>query len=161
MGSPLIPYKTDENSKSNSEIANNKPLTSKPAHDKKDLRGYGDILYVGGHKMYPKGGETMIFLYDDCFELGAKREKTVLSIPYSDIISLDNMDETKISAERVAVLGVLGALLKKRHVYTVIRYKEEWDDQTIVLDFENNIDKLQPYIYKKMLDIKKNKSSVS
>ncbi|HEX9318247.1 MAG TPA: hypothetical protein VF884_04860 [Nitrososphaeraceae archaeon] len=60
--------------------------------------------------MYPKGGETMIFLYEDRFELGAKKEKTVVSIPYSDIINLENKDETEISAERVVLLGVIGAL---------------------------------------------------
>lgn len=106
MGSPLIPYKTDENSSKTSETENNKPVTSKPVvtkdtkpvRDKKDLRGHADIQYIGGHKMYPESGKTKIFFYDDCFELGAKREKTVLSIPYSDIISLENMDERKIAA---------------------------------------------------------------
>lgn len=57
------------------------------------------------------------------------------------------------------MFGVLGALWKERHVYTVIRYKEEYDDQTIVLDFEDIVGELQPYIYKKMLDCRKNKSS--
>lgn len=150
MGGPLIPYKTNNSSKS--ESAAEKQVVTK---DKKELKGYGDILYVGGHKTYPKGGETMIFLYEDRFELGSKKEKTVLSIPYSDIIYLENMDETKISAERVVMLGVVGALWKKRHVYTVIRYREEMDEQTIVLDFEDNIEKLQPYIYRKMLEYRK------
>lgn len=75
------------------------------------------------------------------------------------------MDEQKISAERVIGLGlvfvplaIVGAMWKKRHIYTVIRYKEINDEQTIALDFENNIDKFQPYICNKMLEYRKNNS---
>ncbi|MGA9743807.1 MAG: hypothetical protein WBQ16_04260 [Nitrososphaeraceae archaeon] len=66
------------------------------------------------------------------------------------------MDEQKISADRVIGLGlifvplaIVGAMWKKRHIYTVIRYTDEIDKQTIVLDFEDNIDEYQPYIYRK------------
>ncbi|HEY7226960.1 MAG TPA: hypothetical protein VH481_02420 [Nitrososphaeraceae archaeon] len=51
--------------------------------------------------------------------------------------------------------GIIGALWKNRHIYTVIHYKDELDEQKIVLDFEDNIDKCQPYIYNKMVEAKK------
>ena len=98
---------------------------------------------------------TVVFVYSDRIDIGAKKEKTGISVPYSDIINIENMDDKKISAERVILLGVIGALWKKRHIYTMIRYKEELDEQTIVLDFEDNVEILQPYIYRKMLEHRK------
>lgn len=68
------------------------------------------------------------------------------------------MDEQKISALRVVGLGlvflplaIVGAMWKKKHLYTVIQYKDELDNQTIVVDFEEYIDEAQPLIYHKML----------
>ena len=46
---------------------------------------------------------------------------------------------------------------KKRHLYTVIQYKDELDDQTIVIDFDNNIDEAQSLIYRKMLEARTRK----
>jgi len=47
MGSLLIPYKSDDNSSKYSELATDRPIHQ--TKDKKELKGYGDILYVGGH----------------------------------------------------------------------------------------------------------------
>jgi hypothetical protein len=58
---------------------------------------YAGIYYVSGHKAWPKPVNTMIFVYDDRVGLGAKQEETVLSIPYSKMIIIENMDEKKIS----------------------------------------------------------------
>lgn len=52
MGSQLIPYKSDQGS-SKSVSGSDKSVLQ--TSDKKELKGYGDIIYVGGHKMYPKG----------------------------------------------------------------------------------------------------------
>lgn len=71
------------------------------------------------------------------------------------MINIENMDEKKIAAERVILLGVFGALWKKKHIYTVIHYKDESDEQKIVLDFEDYVDSCQPWIYKKMLEARK------
>jgi hypothetical protein len=65
------------------------------------------------------------------------------------------MDEKKIAAERVVLLGIVGALWKKRHIYTVIHYNDEIGQKTIVLDFDRFIENLQPFIYKKMLEYRK------
>jgi hypothetical protein len=66
--------------------------------------------------------------------------------------NIENMDEHKISALRVVLLGIIGILWKKRYLYTVIQYSDGTDDQTIVLDFGKKLDELQPLIYQKMLD---------
>jgi hypothetical protein len=127
-----------------------------------ECKGYARIYYVGGHKAWPKPVMTMIFVYDDRIELSPKQQETVISIPYSEIVNIENMDEQRISTERVVGLGlvfvplaIVGAIWKKRHIYTVIRYRDINDEQTIILDFEDNIDKFQPYIYNKMLENRK------
>jgi hypothetical protein len=45
--------------------------------------------------------------------------------------------------------------VEKKHLYTVIQYKDELDNQTIVVDFEGYIDEAQPLIYHKMMDFKR------
>ena len=73
--------------------------------------------------------------------------------------NIQNMDEKKIPALRVVGLGlvfvplaIVGAVWKKKHIYTVIQYNDETGELTVVLDFGRFIDKLQPFIYRKMLE---------
>lgn len=156
MGSPLIPYTPDKDSDKSSQ--SNPETLARQVDNYNELKTCAiDIVYVGGHKAYPKGGNSMMFVYSDRIDIGSNKEKTGISVPYSDIINIENMDENKIAAERVVMFGIIGALWKKRHIYTVIRYKEELDEQTIVLDLEDNIEILQPYIYRKMLEHRKKK----
>ena len=60
-----------------------------------------------------------------------------------------------MSADRVIMLGVIGALWKKKHIYTVIHYKDELDQQKIILDFEDYVEYAQGLIYRKMLEARK------
>lgn len=115
----------------------------------------GEIEYVGGHKAFPSSGGTKIFFYDDRIELGPKQEKTLIKIPYSNIIDIENLDEKKFAAERAIMLGLIGALWKKKHIYTVIHYKDELDQQKVILDFEDNVEYAQRLIYNKMLEARK------
>ena len=71
--------------------------------------------------------------------------------------NIQNMDEKKISALRVVGLGlvfvpltIVAAVWKKKHIYTVIQYND--GELTVVLDFGRFIDKLEPFIYRKMLE---------
>jgi len=129
--------------------------------------------YLGGHVEYPKSRRCGINLKEDRLELyfeqksyGDKFEKKpTLIISYQSITNIENMDEKRISALRVVALGlifvplaIVGALWKKKHVYTVIQYKDEISERTIVLDFGKKIDEAQPLIYHKMLESKKDKS---
>lgn len=84
------------------------------------------------------------------------------SIPYSnrDVSDISNNDDP--SALRVVGLGlafvplaIVGAMWKKKHIYTVIQYRDEMDKQTIVLDFGKHIEELQPFIYRKMLQYRR------
>lgn len=71
------------------------------------------------------------------------------------MINIENADKDKVSLFRVAMFGVIGALWKKNHIYTIIQYGDEMDDHTIAVDFEEYIDEAQPLIYHKMLEFRK------
>jgi hypothetical protein len=78
--------------------------------------------------------------------------------------NIENTIEKKISALRVIVLGlifiplaIVGALWKKNHIYTIIRFRDYFDDQMIVLDFDENIDSAQSVIYRRMLEFRNTK----
>ena len=120
--------------------------------------------YLGGHVEYPKSRRCGINLHDDRLELYFEEKsffsdgfekKPTLIISYQSMTSIENTNEDRISAMRVAMLGIIGGLWKKKHVYTVIQYKDEISERTIVLDFGNKIDEAQPLIYHKMLDSRK------
>ena len=104
--------------------------------------------YIGGHKAFPKQTHTQVLILPDRLEL----VKPSLVVPYISITNIENMDERKISALRVALLGIVGLFWKKKCLYTVVQYNDGLDEQTIVIDFGKQIDEIQPLIYQKMLE---------
>jgi hypothetical protein len=109
-----------------------------------------DAKYVGGHKMFPKSVDTAILLFNDRMEI---EKLNHLKVNYKSMTNIENADESKISAMRIVLLGIIGALWKKKHTYTVIQYKDILGElQTMVFDFDKDIDKVQPIIYQKMLE---------
>ena len=74
-----------------------------------------------------------------------------LRISYSSMSRIENMEEKKISALRLVGLGIIGVLWKKKYLYTIIRYGDGIDEQTIVLDVGKKIDQVQSLINRKML----------
>ena len=118
------------------------------------------VKYVGGHLLYPKSrNNAYIEILSDklCITMidfqGDKTTEITLDVPYKSIIIIENADEKKIAAMRVVLLGVIGALWKKKHIYTVIRFKDELEnEQTMVFDFGDKIETIQPLIYSKVLE---------
>jgi len=117
-----------------------------------------DAKYLGGHKAYPanKPKDVKINIFLDRIEIHS--DKFLFNIPYSQMTNIENMDEKKISALRVVGLGlvflplaIVGAIWKKKKIYTVIEYNDGIDTQSIVLDFEKHLEKKQPIIYQKMI----------
>ena len=94
-------------------------------------------------------------MYDDRIEIDLRRQNTLLTTPYAKMLNIENVDENKIAAERVVMFGIIGALWKKRHTYTMIEYKDEMDEQKIILDLEDLINIFQPFIYRKKLENRK------
>jgi hypothetical protein len=118
------------------------------------------VRYLGGHKAFPTPTDTKMHFYYDRVEI----DNPKLVVPYRNMQNIENTNEKKISALRVIVLGlifvplaILGALWKKNHIYTIIRFRDYFDDQMIVLDFDQNIDSAQSVIYKRMLEFRNSK----
>jgi hypothetical protein len=115
------------------------------------------IKYLGGHKAFPTHTDTKMHFYYDRIEI----DNPKLIVPYRYMQNIENTNEKKISALRVILLGlifvplaIVGALWKKNHVYTIIRFRDNFDDQMIVLDFDQNIASAQSLIYKRMLEFR-------
>ena len=118
------------------------------------------IRYLGGHKAFPTPTDTKMHFYYDRVEI----DNPKLVVPYRHMQNIENTNEKKISALRVIVLGlifvplaIVGALWKKDHIYTIIRFRDYFDDQMIVLDFDQNINSAQSVIYKRMLEFRNSK----
>jgi hypothetical protein len=118
------------------------------------------VRYLGGHKAFPTPTDTKMHFYYDRVEI----DNPKLVVPYRNMQNIENTNEKKISALRVIVLGlifvplaIVGALWKKNHIYTIIRFRDYFDDQMIVLDFDQNIDSAQSVIYKRMLEFRNSK----
>jgi hypothetical protein len=162
MGSPIIPYGGNKEASKISVPANDEPSRDTETKPKQSWINYTDITYIGGHPAYPTSANTRIYIYSDRIEIGQRQYNPIIKIPYSNMTNIQNMDEKKISALRVVGLGlvfvplaIVGAVWKKKHIYTVIQYDDETGELTIVLDFGRFIDKLQPFIYRKMLEYRK------
>lgn len=112
--------------------------------------------YLGGHKAIPiqKPMDIKILVFPDRLEL----TNVQLTIPYSSMRNIENMDKEQISTLRVVAIGVIfwplllvGRLWKKEKLYTVLEFDDGNDNQTIILDFGDHIEEMQPLIYRKMI----------
>lgn len=112
-----------------------------------NLPEFYDVKYMGGHIEYPKSSYSRMYFYNERIEL----ENPRIVIPYQSITNIQNADEKTISALRVVMFGIVGALWKKKHLYTIIQYKDSVDEKIVVLDFDDNVDAMQPFIYRRMM----------
>ena len=112
---------------------------------------------MGGHKAYPSPSSTTMHFYEDRIEVDSPK----LVISYRSMKNIENMTEKRISIFRVVALGlifvplaIVGALWKKNHIYTIIRFSDDSDDQMIIVDFDKNLDSAQSVIYNRMLEFR-------
>ena len=75
-----------------------------------------------------------------------------------------NMDVETISALRVVGLGliflplaIVGAMWKKKKLYTVIQYDDGIKEQALVFDFGKHMEEVQPLIYQKVIEQRRKK----
>lgn len=116
--------------------------------------------YLGGHKLYPNSRGVKVSIYSDLVEI----PQINVRLTYFSMTNIENKKGEKSSALwkgglrlhlRLISLRTAGAIVstlwKKRGIYTVIHYvgisKEE---QTLVFDFKDNLEKAQQMIYTKM-----------
>lgn len=149
--SSIEKYEDDENEEEETQIEVYYDVTTKIKLLKAKAK------YLGGHSMRPAKKEikTNVILRNDT----AFIEKITLPIPYSQIITIENMDDKKISKLRVIGLGliflplaIVGDVWKKKKLYTVIEYNDGVQNQTIVIDFGKNVEKMQQAIYAKVVE---------
>lgn len=100
--------------------------------------------YLGGHSAFPKKHDVKLILETENLlikELG-------LSIPYKEIMTLENATKDKISAKRVILLGIVGALWKKEELYMLLTYHDSTinAEQNMVFKMDK-IGDAQPAIY--------------
>jgi hypothetical protein len=55
----------------------------------------GEVRYVGGHNAYPNSGYSIMYFYDDRIDIWFSKKKILLTIPYSNIIKIENTTEKK------------------------------------------------------------------
>ena len=118
-----------------------------------------DTKYLGGHKRYAlqDSFDTRLYIFSDRIEI----LDTAFRIFYTQINNIGNADESKLSALRVAGLGLVGALWKKKHVYTIIQYTDGFnEEQTLVLDFGWRLFEAQRMIYDRMLASRRTKNNL-
>jgi hypothetical protein len=114
---------------------------------KKIVRSYS-AKYLGGYTPLPRPVDTKMFLYDDKIII----DKIFLTIPYSKIINIENMDREKVTAKRFLLVGLFALAWKKKILYTVIEYDDGINTHHIVFDLGDHMDEVQPFIYQKMLE---------
>jgi Short C-terminal domain len=104
--------------------------------------------YLGGHKLYPKLVDTMVYIFSDRIEIPTIH----LRVPYTSMSNIENADEKKITAKRLFLVGSLAFGWKKRDIYTIIEYLDGFNQkQSLVFDFGKNIQNAQRRIYDRML----------
>jgi hypothetical protein len=85
-----------------------------------------------------------------------------ISIPFSAIKNVENMDEQRITKTRVFLTGfIVGLLWKKKFLYAVIDYNDGLMDQTIILEFGSGVEEAQRMIYKGMIKARDSSTSSS
>ena len=98
--------------------------------------------YLSGHPAYPKKRDVKIELCETCLEI----PELDLSIPYGDIKKIENTTRDKMSAGRVLLLGVVGALWKKEQILTVLTVQTDTTSLNLVFKFDN-VEEAQGAIY--------------
>jgi hypothetical protein len=76
--------------------------------------------YIGGHPRHPKDFYTTVTFLPELLVIGHNYE---IVIPYHTITSIENTREKKFDIDRLVSFGP-GGLIKKNHIYTVVKTRE-------------------------------------
>lgn len=144
-----------------------------------DYFDYSYAKYLRGHPLYPKARSTGVYIYNDRIEI-ADPELRIPYSAMSKIEDMDedriDRDIVILGLLFFTPIAIHAAIRKKKHTYTLIRYaetsnenqkihnlgqikiqdliryKDEMDEVTIVLDFNGDIDRIQSVIYNKIVE---------
>jgi hypothetical protein len=111
--------------------------------------------YIGGHPAYSKGFYITAEFQSDLLSLTTNNGRDdFFAIPYNTITGIENISENKFDADRIVSFGLVG-LIKKKHIYTVIKtHAIKGQEIAMVLDFgpSGKIEQAQRILYEKMIE---------
>lgn len=109
--------------------------------------------YIGGHSAYAKKQKVCLNCEPDKLTI----KELNLSIPYNEIKNIENTTKDKLSAGRVVLLGVVGALWKKEERYLALTFPDHVlkNDQTLVFKMDK-LQEAQTAIYNRVAEARKN-----
>jgi len=116
------------------------------------------VKYISGHSMHPKEKDTQALFFVDRLEIN----KPNIIIPYASITKLGSQEDRHITKTRVFATGIIpGLFWKKIYRYTVIEYNDGFMNQSILLDFHKDAERVQKGLYQNMIDAKKANENVN
>ena len=146
-----------------------------------DYIDYSYAKYLGGHPLYVNPRNTGVYVYNNRIEM-VDPNLVIPYSAMSRLENMDenkiDRDRVIMGLLFFTPLAIHAAIRKKKHTYTVIQYIEGVDEKepyrnlgstripnliqytnrvgeiTIILDFDNDIYRIQPLIYNKMIDFK-------
>jgi hypothetical protein len=164
------------------EERNNPEEKAVPVTGGNDYIDYSYVRYMGGHPLYTEPRNTPVYVYNDRIEIVNPDLKIPYSA-MSRIENMDenkiDRDKVVLGLLFFTPLAIHAAIRKKKHVYTVLRYMDKSDgvhiirnlghikiqdliryrdgsgDITVVLDFGGDMNRIQQYIYMRMLESKR------
>lgn len=101
--------------------------------------------YLGGPPAFPKKRNVKVKLCETCLEV----DELHLNVAYNAIKKIENTTREKMSAGRVLLLGVVGALWKKEQVLTVLTVQDGAALNNLVFKFED-VEDAQKAIYNRI-----------
>lgn len=133
----------------------NKETDTKTIQNRETIE-LGMAEYLGGQAAYPKQVVTIILHYDR-MEIYFTKSKSWLEVPYSNITSIKNTSEKKVSLRWTIFLGILFLPLiiipliwKKKLTYTRIDFNKNSNDQYLVIDFDRYLKFVEKFLNKKI-----------
>ncbi|RLE37711.1 hypothetical protein DRJ17_05985 [Candidatus Woesearchaeota archaeon] len=116
---------------------------------RKEKIGY-KAKYLGGHSAFPKPMKCEIQLLPDHIFI----PEMPLKIRYEQIENVQSMTKEKLTVMRLLLLNILAFALKKKKLYMVLTYKDEFDVRHNMVFDVKNIEEVQPAIYRRMIEAK-------
>ena len=102
--------------------------------------------YLGGHAAFPKPMKVTLMLMPNYLEI----PEMPLRIPYNRITNVQSMTKEQISVLRFLLVGLLALAWKKKKLFMVLSYRDEFNvEHNMVFDVKN-IHEVQPAIYRRI-----------
>ena len=108
--------------------------------------------YVGGYVEYPETLLVLMLTYPDHLEV----PELGLTIPYDQLQNVQSMTKEELKLGNMILFGLFAFAMKERTDYLVITFNDGHGiEQNPVFDLFGKISKMQPFLYKQMVNARK------